>query len=255
MKNNKKNIIIIGHGRAGSSILAGLISRNGYYINKEAIKARKNYPHGDFENPDLIPLNEAIFQSAGYKYTMKALYKKVNTECIEAVAKQCDIKKYQNFINTCNSNAPWLWKDPRLIFTIFFWKHLLDLKNIHFILINRDPYQIFKSYAKGSIIFTKKEIFKWYQYRLELIEKFLAENNLKAFQIDYAQLWQRDTINTALSGLTGTDISEVDYNYIVKKNIKKKESGISFLLRYYFGIFLLPVRRTYHYVKAWHNKS
>ncbi len=238
-----KNVIILGSGRTGSSILAGLIFRNRYYINPDSIKARRHYPDGDYENYDLIRMNESILQEVGYNYGSLAPRKKVNVDHIEALAESGDIIKYREFIADCDKESPWLWKDPRLGYTIFFWKHLLDMDNIHFILITRDLYQVFRSFSKGGISRTKREIYQRHEYRLSLMENFIKENNLQVLRIDYSEIWDRDVLNNKLTPVLGVEISKEDYSSVIKKNIHKKEVKTVFLIRYYFGVFKLKLRR------------
>ena len=101
-----KNIIILGPGRTGSSFLAGLISRNKFYINRSSIQSRRAYPDGDYENPDLISLNKNIFLGSGYGYPKDKFHKPVDVNAIKLLIKTSNIEKYNRFVTKCEKNKP-----------------------------------------------------------------------------------------------------------------------------------------------------
>ena len=240
-----KNIIIIGPGRTGSSILAGIISNNRFYINIESISSRGGaYPDGDYENPDLIRLNQSLFQRSGYGHTKVESNKDVDTVFMKNYSASKDISEFEDFIQKCNQNEPWLWKDPRLAFTIFFWKNLIDINRINFIFITRDPYSVFRSFSKYGIYYTKQEIYQRYQYQIDTSKRFFSSNNINPLHISYSELWEKEKLIDKLNSYLGTDISLKDYDRVVKTSIKKKEeSEFSFLTRYYYGFLKLKASK------------
>src|SRR5713226_606371 len=46
-----------------------------------------------------------------------------------------DDSPYREFLAKCDEHRPWVWKDPRLWLTIYFWKSLLSLDQCRFILL------------------------------------------------------------------------------------------------------------------------
>lgn len=231
-----KNVIILGAGRTGSSFLAGLIARDTFYINKELIQSRQSYPDGDYENPELIELNKQILIESGHKYSKAEPYESVDIKSISALIHSSkNITVYQNFIKKCNQNIPWLWKDPRLCYTIFFWKELIDLKNINFIFITRNPNLVFRSHSKHRIKYSKNEVLKKYYEQTKAVEKFLSDHNIKALNVDYSELKHVDIIKK-LNNYLLTDIQNKNFDSIYKPVKKKKESEIFFLMRYYWGL-------------------
>jgi len=231
-----KNVIILTYGRTGSSILAGLISQIGYYINIDLVQPRKFYPVGDCENPDLIALNESILEKAGYQYGPQMLNKKVDLARIESLAKSDTIGKYQEFLERCEKKRPWLWKDPRLVFTIFLWKEFLDLKNVHFIFLTRDADEVFRSICKLKIRHSKREIYDSYLYRTSIIEQFICDNNIEALHLDYSELWNLESLNEKLRQFVGIRITDRDYKKVVTKVRKRKEPDVLFWARYFYSM-------------------
>lgn len=57
---------------------------------------------------------------------------------LEALVQTEDLEPYKIFVDECRKRQPWLWKDPRLAYTIHFWRHIEDLNNVKYILITRE---------------------------------------------------------------------------------------------------------------------
>lgn len=229
-----KNVIILGAGRTGSSFLSGLISYNRFYINREMIATRDGYPDGDYENPELINLNKRILLESGYGYDKAFALEPADIDSIRQYAKNIKNTAFETFVTKCDQNRPWLWKDPRLCYTIFFWQQFIDITRIRFIKITRDPYLVFRSHSKNRIKHLKRELYKNYAWQTRAVDLFLTENSLNALHIDYAEL-KSPAIIHKINDYLGTDISREDYFEIKKDNISKKESRFKFLLRYAKG--------------------
>jgi len=240
-----KNVIILGPGRTGSSFLAGFIALNRYYINQESIKDRLGYPSGDYENPDLVGMNKNIFFESGYGHHKVRYDRPVNILSIKKLAENRDIEKYRNFIGLCEQNLPWLWKDPRLCYTMYFWKYLLNLENIRFIFITRDRYQIFRSYTKYKVFFTRQDVYRKYDAQVNAIEEFFTANNIKPLKMVYEELWNKDTLIEKLNQFLGTDIGTEDYTAVHRTGITKKETESRFWIRYGIGLAKLKLQRSF----------
>lgn len=240
-----KNVIILGPGRTGSSFLSGLIARNRFYINREAILEREGYPDGDYENPDLVDLNKDIFFESGYGHHKVKYNKNVDIGAMKALHENEDITKYKEIIKKCQSKKPWLWKDPRLCYTIHFWGKLLDFSAIKLIFIEREIYQIFRSYTKHKVFFTKKDVYRKYDDQVLSVNRFLKENNFECLNLNFDDLKDKQKLIDTLNNYLETDISLDDYNSIHRANITKKEPEIKFWLRYGLGVAKLKFDRVF----------
>ncbi len=229
-----KNVIILGAGRTGSSFLSGLVSHKRFYINSDMIPAREGYPDGDYENPELIALNKRILLGSGYGYDKAFALKSVDINSVKQFSKTVKDDAFKAFLDKCNQNRPWLWKDPRLCYTIFFWHRYINLSQIDFIKITRDPYLVFQSHSKHQIKHLKKDLYNNYAWQTQAVDLFLSENKINALHIDYADL-KHPSVIERLNEYLGTDISREDYFYIKKDNITKKKSRIRFMMRYAIG--------------------
>jgi len=233
-----KNVIILGPGRTGSSFLAGLIAHNRYYVNLEKIQTRRFYPDGAYENPELVELNKKLFHLVGYEFDCVRTLCGPDIQQLEQLIKRAkyeDIMLFNNFITKCHKRGPWLWKDPRLCYTIYFWKNLLDLNDIKFILITREPYQVFRSHSKSRIKFTKNQIYERYKAQIIKVEEFFYQNDISALKIDCNDFKVKDKLIEKLNTFLEINITANDF-YTIKKPINKnKESDFHFWIRYYLG--------------------
>lgn len=243
-----KNVIILGPGRTGSSILAGMIAHNRFYINMESIQSRDGYPDGDYENPELVALNKDIFFESGYGHHKIKFDRSVDIESMEKLGRTGDIEKYKNFVAKCDQNSPWLWKDPRLCYTIFFWKDMLDVNDVDIIFITRDPYQIFKSYMKYQVFFTKQDVYRKYDEQVGAVENFLRNTQMDVLRVDYEELKDIPVLVEKLNGHLNTNIKMEDYEAIYRSNFKKQEKPLKFWFRYGIGVTKLKIDRT---IKGW----
>ncbi len=226
-----KNVIILGAGRTGSSFLSGLISYRRYYIEQQSIQSRNSYPDGDYENPELKALNKKILHAAGYNHPhiVKSEFADINR--IKAVNNDNLHNECADFVKHCGGKSPWLWKDPRLCYTIHFWDQFLTKDDISFIKITRDPYLVFRSHAKHHINFTLKDVVQTYHLENLAVDRYLSENNIPFLHIDYAQLKSRDVIHI-INDYLRIEITPEDYTHIRREGITKKESDLKFQMRY-----------------------
>ncbi len=133
----KDNVIILTTGSSGSSVLAGLIATQGYWLGEET----KKLQFDTYENAELVDLNIEILRASGFnRYDCNDI-PSPDIENIKKVAGRIDLRPFKDFLDKCNDNTPWLWKDPRLSFTIHFWAQIVDLSSAQYIFIDREPIQ------------------------------------------------------------------------------------------------------------------
>src|ERR1035438_9442185 len=119
----KQNAIILTSGLTGSSVLTGLIARDGYWTGVSTHKNLGEYE--TYENTRLIELNRSLFAAAGYTGNYMIEFAPAVLREIESLYGKIDETPFRQFLADCNEHSPWVWKDPRLWLTIRFWKNLL----------------------------------------------------------------------------------------------------------------------------------
>ncbi|HWH70686.1 MAG TPA: hypothetical protein VNT26_14955, partial [Candidatus Sulfotelmatobacter sp.] len=119
----KPNIIILTGGLSGSSVLSHLIAREGFWLGD----ATKEIDYKTYENSQLVDLNVEILNASGYAWKDVMDIPPPSIGQIEQAASRGEGREFSGFVDKCNAQAPWLWKDPRLCYTIYFWKKYIRL--------------------------------------------------------------------------------------------------------------------------------
>lgn len=150
-----RNIVVLTTGSSGSSVLAGLIARQGFWLGRKT--ARLEFD--TYENAQLVDLNIALLRKAGYRRRDANDLPPPDVNCLEALHDTEDVSPYRAFVDECEAQRPWLWKDPRLAYTIHFWRHIVDLHDAKYILITREFRQ-----AYAGLIHSRKVYMSPKQY-------------------------------------------------------------------------------------------
>jgi hypothetical protein len=180
----RPNVIILTSGITGSSVLSGFLARSGYWAGDTTHK--KEYD--TFENVELVQLNLRILRQAGYTGNH---VKEFSTEAIARIASlrfTTEDFPYREFVKRCGEHGPWVWKDPRLWLTMYYWKNFLNLNECRFILLTR-------SLIQGWVAGTLRRHIRSYesdkQYEMAIknsILSFLNGNRLRYVHITYENL-------------------------------------------------------------------
>jgi hypothetical protein len=134
----KKNLIILTHGWTGSSVFSGLVERVGYWTGSETFKKVDYDTH---ENADLVVMNRRMMKELRYEGEYEHEFVPSIIEELAVRAQDLDLSPYRQFVAQCNQYRPWVWKDPRLTWTIRVWERVLSTSEIAFMILTRDDTQ------------------------------------------------------------------------------------------------------------------
>ena len=225
----KSNIIILTTGSSGSSVLAGIIATQGYWLGDETKKLKFD----TFENAELVDLNMEILAASGFSRRDCNDLPPPSIDAIKQLITRIDLKPFNNFIEKCSRHQPWLWKDPRLSFTIHFWAQIMKNSSCKYILMDRDPFQ---SYAglilsrKVPMSFTEQSRIN--QNYLESIKSFFSQyKDLTCFQCKFEDLIL-DPVNLLdrLNNFLGTKINMRDVKSVYHAKLyRTRYSKLDFL--------------------------
>lgn len=123
----RKQIIVLGMHRSGTSLVARILSEAGINMGKRLLGANSSNPLGHFEDADFFELNNDIFKSLDADWTQPPEVREV-----EALR-----SKFSERIKKILSTKGRVWgiKEPKLCFTIFLIKHFID--NPYYVFIDR----------------------------------------------------------------------------------------------------------------------
>jgi hypothetical protein len=134
----KKNLIILTHGWTGSSVFSGLVERAGYWTGSETVKKVDYDTH---ENADLVAMNRRMMKELGYEGDYEHEFAPSVIEELADRGRRIDLAPYRQFVERCNRFQPWVWKDPRLTWTIRIWERALDATDLAFMILTREDTQ------------------------------------------------------------------------------------------------------------------
>jgi len=154
-----RNILIVGSGRSGTSMVAGTLAKSGYYMGDNYIKPRDSNPKGFYEDKEVNDINESILElitpkrlqtpALNFKYFNiprinilfydRPIYRERWLARIpvdrEIKSNKYIQKRIKKIVNT--SNHPYCFKDPRFSYTLPVWRPFLNITS--YICVFRDP--------------------------------------------------------------------------------------------------------------------
>jgi hypothetical protein len=215
----RSNVIILTSGLTGSSVLAGLLSRAGYWTGDSTHK-KKDYD--TYENQELIELNLRIFQEAEYHGDYLVQFSPEAIARIESLRDRSSDDAYRGFIEKCKSHSPWLWKDPRLWMTIHFWKSVVNLQDCKFIVLERNYRQMWISTTLRRQIVTYRRSRQYEQHVKDSAIRFLNDHHLNYLRVRYEDLivHPSETV-AALNSYLDTNLTIEDLKHVYHKPLYK----------------------------------
>ncbi len=182
-----KNVIVLGSGRCGTSMICGLLAKQDYYMGQNLYQGTEGNPKGYFESPEINSLNEDLLLRVlpkrprffGRWFFRDRFYDK--QRWLGRVPVGAVIRSSRNMnerIALQTEKQPFCYKDPRFPYTLPAWRPFL--KNTVFICSFRDPAATaesvlknckMKAYLKSFRMNFKQAIEMWtlkYRHILEL---------------------------------------------------------------------------------------
>ncbi|MCB1788638.1 MAG: sulfotransferase [Chromatiaceae bacterium] len=220
----KNNVIILTSGLSGSSVLAGLLARAGWWQGDETFKKRDYDTH---ENSQLIALNRRLFDEAGYRGHYEMVFDPADIDCFADLSARIDLSDYRDFIAQCDRHTPWLWKDPRLWLTIHLWKDVFDLGEVKFIHLTRNPLQAW-------IAMTIRRQIQEFGYLKRYLDgigdsnrRFLQQQGLDFLEMQYEDLVvDPDAALRRLNDFLGSALETADLQAVYRGRLYEKPKGI-----------------------------
>ena len=240
------NVLIVGMPRSGTSMTASIFSHNQYFIaddkDNELRSGDEYNPSGYWEAKPLIQSNAEIFAKAGFKHNNTWLFDAIKPEQASAISQLSPSNKHKQLVDNFNQNSPWMWKDPRLCYTLGYWWPLLNHETTRVLLLKRDENEIYQSFLRlkwrTATAENKADVHKRIKDHLAAAEQAIKQHNIPYIEINYADYKNKPEETAAeLSAFFNINIGPQDLGYNHKLNnqsihgkISRLASGISELL-------------------------
>jgi hypothetical protein len=95
-----------------------------------------------------VKCNAEVLNATGYPFDNTWLYEPMPQFCAARIADLRALPGHAEFVATYEASRPWLWKDPRLCYTVGYWWPLMDPSTTRVVVIQRDPEAIYQSFIR-----------------------------------------------------------------------------------------------------------
>ncbi len=225
----QKNVIVMTNGLAGSSVLTGLLARAGYWSGEDTFK-KSDYD--TFENRDLIALNKALLAAAEFAGDYEMVYEPAFIDAAIPPPGRVDPAPYLALIAECDRHGPWIWKDPRLWLTIRTWRHWLDLDQVQFVLVTREPLQAWISTTIRRQIQTPAYLSAYMDGIRDSILAFFHDQQVPYLHLVYEDLLVHPEASLArLNRYLGTGLTVADLRGVYRGPLYRKPRGLADLVK------------------------
>lgn len=151
----QRNCLILGCGRSGTSLAAGLLSKSGYFMGDTIDAAGRptlGNPKGQFEDAEVNKINEEILGPPVYAYRhslynqlvrprrrgyVKVQYGQRWLAALPPSAEMVATPELRERIAALTAREPYCFKDPRLSYTLGVWRPYL--RDAVFVCVFRHP--------------------------------------------------------------------------------------------------------------------
>ncbi|WP_417872517.1 sulfotransferase domain-containing protein [Xanthomarina gelatinilytica] len=146
------NIIILGSGRSGTSMLTGMLANSGFHLGDdfEYLKKNKANPKGFYEDYEVNTVNEDILkETLGSipEFIRKQLFPSSTFYRARWLARLSITKniissqKIDNRIASLINKERFCYKDPRLSYTLPIWQSVIEKNDIRvkYLVVYREP--------------------------------------------------------------------------------------------------------------------
>lgn len=223
-----KNLIILTHGWTGSSVFTALAERAGYWTGIETVK---KIDYDTYENRDLVRLNQQIMKVLGYEGNYEREFSFASVQGLAAKALELDPAPYREFVERCNEHRPWVWKDPRLTFTIRVWEKIFPASAANYLILTRNDIQAWISTNLRRHIQTMRFTKEYNQRITESNLFFLSERSLPhlAFEFEDLLLQPEETLEK-LNFFLGVSLTIEDLKHVYKFQLGRRSRGFKDLV-------------------------
>jgi hypothetical protein len=198
------NTIIVGMPRSGTSMTAAIFARAGYFVTadpeNQLYKSDEFNPTGYWEAEPLIQANAEVFQAVGFPRDNTWLYEPIPHAKALAISEIKRDPKHLQLLEAFNRHRPWMWKDPRLCYTLGYWWPLMDPATTRVLLLKRDPQEIHRSFLRLKMCSPsaqdRAELFQRVEDHIKAAEYAIEKYNIPHIVVHYSD-YARDADATA----------------------------------------------------------
>ena len=148
----RKNVLVVGVPRSGTSMTAHIFVTKGYFVAKDAeteLHSGDEFnPKGYWEANSLIEANVDLFKSVGYAFHNTWMFEPITDEQAARIPAVEKMPRHRELVDGYDANRPWIWKDPRLCYTLGYWWQFMNPETTAVLLLRRKVEHVFQSFLR-----------------------------------------------------------------------------------------------------------
>lgn len=145
------SVLVIGMARSGTSLTAACFARLGYFVGERSethIREGDDHnPFGYFEADRLIEANVDVLRAAGFAAHNTWMFEPIDPKVAARIRSVEPMDHHRALVADYDGARPWLWKDPRLCYTLPYWTRILG-DDVRAVLVTRDPEDVYLSFCR-----------------------------------------------------------------------------------------------------------
>jgi hypothetical protein len=147
-----KDALIVGPPRSGTSLASSILARVGHHVGRISSPRERmgddHNPFGYFEADEVVGANARLLERAGYPYHNTWTFDPISRAAAASIGDLDPADADRDLVDRYRDHSPWLWKDPRLCFTLEYWWQLVDHETTVVCLTTRDPADAYSSFRR-----------------------------------------------------------------------------------------------------------
>lgn len=152
------NLLILGCGRSGTSMVAGLFREAGYYMGEKLMPADESNPRGYFQSERVVFINERILEDVDQPAPRKVARRVADEPTVPAAARWLLTLSPDRRVEAGPALRrrmrrvleiePYCFKDPRFSYTLGAWRD--ELNDARFLCVVRHPLEVADSVLRHA---------------------------------------------------------------------------------------------------------
>ena len=196
---------------------AGALARAGYHVSdapeSDLRSGDSGNPNGYWESEALVRKNAEVLAAAGFEHDNTWLFEPIGAESAAAIAELSPLPGHEEYVADMSEKEPWVWKDPRLCYTLSYWLKLLDPERTRIVLTTRDPMAVYRSFVRlgwrEPSDDAQSDVLRRVDDHIETARSAIATGTHAAFEFNYeACLANPDQAARILSQATGFEVTD-----------------------------------------------
>jgi hypothetical protein len=208
--------------RSGTSLSASIFARKGYFAAEpgtDELRSGDEFnPDGYFEAETLVEANVRILERAGFPRHNTWLYEPITDEQAAAIDDLERLADDQRLLEEMQPRSPWMWKDPRLCYTLTYWWPMIAHDSTSILITRREHTDIWNSFVRlGWREDTREnqaDVYQRIDAHLCTASAAIAKYQIPHIEINYEE-YHSDPENTArkLSETFGLPVDSGDLGF------------------------------------------